>query len=92
MYELRPYQRDAVSAVDTRTDGKIRAALREALPDTTKIIIAQRVLSVQDANRIIVMEGGTVNAVGTHEELLKLGGIYRRTYDIQASVEGGEAV
>ena len=68
---------DATSAVDTRTDARIRSALRQSLPDTTKIIIAQRILSVRDADRIIVMEGGTINATGTHEELLRTCEIYQ---------------
>ena len=79
---------DATSAVDTRTDARIRAALRRNFPNTTKIIIAQRVLSVQDADRIVVMENGAVNAVGTHEELLSACEIYREIYDSQG--KGGE--
>ena len=62
---------DSTSAVDTRTDALIRKGFREFIPETTKIIIAQRVASVQDADRIIVMEGGRIDAIGTHEELME---------------------
>lgn len=62
---------DSTSAVDTKTDAQIRKALREYIPETTKIIIAQRISSVQDADRILVMDGGTICNIGTHEELLK---------------------
>lgn len=68
---------DSTSAVDTRTDAQIRKALREYIPETTKIIIAQRISSVQDADRILVMDGGTICNIGTHEELLKTSEIYR---------------
>ncbi|MDD2189249.1 MAG: ABC transporter ATP-binding protein [Eubacteriales bacterium] len=74
---------DSTSAVDTKTDAMIRRALREELPDTTKIIISQRVSSVEDADKIIVLEGGMINAVGKHSELLKTNEIYREIYESQ---------
>ena len=74
---------DSTSAVDTRTDAKIRKALREYIPETTKIIIAQRISSVEDADRIIVMENGRINGIGNHEELLKSNEIYREIYTSQ---------
>ena len=74
---------DSTSAVDTATDAKIRRAFREEIPDTTKLIIAQRISSVQDADRIIVMEDGKVNGFGTHEELLEQNDIYREVYESQ---------
>ena len=78
---------DSTSAVDTKTDALIRRAMREEIPDTTKIIIAQRVSSVQDADHIIVMDDGKISAYGTHEELLKSSDIYREVYESQ--VKGG---
>lgn len=71
---------DSTSAVDTKTDGKIRKAMREYIPETTKIIIAQRTASVEDADRIIVMEGGRIHAIGTHAELMESNDIYREIY------------
>ena len=81
---------DSTSAVDTKTDALIRKAMRDFIPATTKIIIAQRTASVQDASRIIVMEGGAVNAIGTHDELMAAGGIYREIYTSQNQAGGGD--
>ena len=78
---------DSTSAVDTKTDALIRQAFREEIPDTTKIIIAQRVSSVEDADVIIVMDNGEINGIGTSEELLKTNAIYREVYESQ--VKGG---
>ena len=91
---------DSTSAVDTATDAKIRKAFASEIPDTTKIIIAQRIASVQNADRIIVMEDGKVDGFGTHEELLANNEIYREVYESQTgggsgdfdeNVDGGEA-
>ena len=79
---------DSTSAVDTTTDAKIRKAFREEIPDTTKLIIAQRISSVQDADRIIVMEEGGVNGFDTHENLLKNNEIYREVYESQTRSGG----
>lgn len=76
---------DSTSAVDTATDAKIRRAFREEIPNTTKIIIAQRVSSIQDADRILIMNEGKLDAVGTHEELLANNTIYREVYEAQTS-------
>ena len=74
---------DSTSAVDTRTDALIRKAMREEIPDTTKIIIAQRISSVEDADVIIVLDDGTINGIGTHEELLSTNAIYSEVYTSQ---------
>ncbi|MBR6015029.1 MAG: ABC transporter ATP-binding protein, partial [Firmicutes bacterium] len=78
---------DSTSAVDVGTDALIRQAFRTEIPNTTKLIIAQRISSVQDADRIIVMDEGGINAVGTHDELLEKCEIYREIYESQ--VKGG---
>ena len=86
---------DSTSAVDTATDAKIRRAFAQEIPDTTKFIIAQRVSSVQDADRILVMDDGQISGFGTHEELLNSNAIYREVYESQTNGggdfdEGGE--
>ena len=79
---------DSTSAVDTRTDASIRQAFREEIPNTTKLIIAQRIASVQDADMIIVLDNGQISAVGNHEELMQTSQIYREVYDSQQ--KGGQ--
>ena len=79
---------DSTSAVDTKTDSLIRKAFREEIPNTTKIIIAQRISSVQDADKIIVLDNGKINGIGNHDELLKTNEIYREVYESQ--VKGGD--
>ena len=79
---------DSTSAVDTATDAKIRKAFREEIPGTTKIIIAQRISSVQDADRILVLDNGQINGLGTHEELLKTNAIYQEVYNSQTQSSG----
>ena len=82
---------DSTSAVDTKTDALIREGLRSYLPATTKIIIAQRITSVEDADRIIVLDGGRIDAIGTHQQLLKTNKIYREVYDSQQKGGGEDA-
>ena len=79
---------DSTSAVDTKTDALIRAGFKEYIPETTKIIIAQRIASVQDADLILVMNNGKIDCMGTHEELLNTSEIYREVYEQQTT--GGE--
>ena len=81
---------DSTSAVDTATDAKIRKAFREEIPGTTKIIIAQRISSVQDADRILVLDTGQINGLGTHEELLKTNTIYQEVYNSQTQGGSGD--
>ena len=80
---------DSTSAVDTHTDAMIRKAFREEIPETTKLIIAQRVSSVQDADKIIVLNDGQIDGIGTHEELMENNAIYREVYESQQ--KGGDA-
>jgi ATP-binding cassette subfamily B protein len=87
---------DSTSAVDTKTDALIRQAFAEEIPDTTKIIIAQRVASVEHADKILVLEGGKILEMGNHDQLMELGGVYKEIYDAQTkggdeNAEGGEA-
>lgn len=82
---------DSTSAVDTHTDAMIRQAFREEIPDTTKIIIAQRVASVQDADQIVVLDGGKIADVGTHDELMKQSAIYREVFESQQKGESADA-
>ena len=79
---------DSTSAVDTKTDALIRKAFREEIPNTTKIIIAQRVSSIEDADKIIVLNEGKIDGIGTSEELLKTNEIYREVYESQ--MKGGD--
>ena len=87
---------DSTSAVDTKTDALIRHAFAEEIPDTTKIIIAQRVSSVEHADKIIVLDGGKIIACGSHEQLMQDSDVYREIYEVQTKScaqeqEGGEA-
>ena len=79
---------DSTSAVDTKTDRLIRKGLKEDLPNMTKIVIAQRISSIEDADQIIIMDNGQINAIGTHEELLKSNKIYQEVYYTQNRVGG----
>lgn len=79
---------DSTSAVDTKTDALIRKSFKESIPDTTKIIIAQRISSVEDADKIIVLNDGKIDGIGTHEELLKTNEIYKEVYECQVKGAG----
>ena len=79
---------DSTSAVDTKTDALIRKAFREEIPDTTKLIIAQRISSVQNADRILVLDQGRISGMGTHDELLRTNEIYRDIYRLQQKGAG----
>ena len=79
---------DSTSAVDTATDARIRKAFKEAIPGTTKLIIAQRISSICDADKIIIMDEGQVMGFGSHEELLKSSEIYREVYESQTAGSG----
>jgi ATP-binding cassette subfamily B protein len=79
---------DSTSAVDTHTESLIRKAFREDLPETTKIIIAQRISSVRDADRIVVLDNGRISGVGTHDQLMETNEIYREVYESQ--MKGGD--
>ena len=79
---------DSTSAVDTATDAKIRKAFKEEIPNTTTLIIAQRISSVQESDKIIVLNNGKIESIGTHEELLKSSPIYKEVYESQT--KGGE--
>ncbi|HIY05777.1 MAG TPA: ABC transporter ATP-binding protein/permease, partial [Candidatus Evtepia faecigallinarum] len=81
---------DSTSAVDTKTDALIRRAFREEIPETTKLIIAQRVSSVQDADLIVLLDGGRIAATGTHEELLRSNPIYQEIYTSQQKGEDAQ--
>lgn len=81
---------DSTSAVDTKTDAKIRAALRTEIPETTKFIIAQRISSIQDADLILVLDGGAINGMGTHEILLSSNQIYQEVYYSQNRTGGAD--
>ena len=82
---------DSTSAVDTKTDSLIRQGLASSLKDTTKIIIGQRISSIQDADRIVVMNDGKIDAIGIHQELIETNAIYREVYDMQTQGKGGQA-
>ncbi|MFA7032345.1 MAG: ABC transporter ATP-binding protein, partial [Bacilli bacterium] len=81
---------DSTSAVDTKTDRLIRKGLKDDLPDMTKIVIAQRISSIEEADQIIIMNDGKINAIGTHDELIKSNIIYQEVYHTQNRVGGNE--
>ena len=79
---------DSTSAVDTKTDRLIRKGLKEDIPETTKIVIAQRISSIEDADQIIILDNGRIDAIGTHEELIKTNAIYQEVYNTQNRIGG----
>ena len=81
---------DSTSAVDTKTDKLIRKGLKEDLPHMTKIVIAQRISSIEDADQIIIMDDGHIDAIGTHQELLKNNDIYKEVYYTQNKIGGAQ--
>ena len=81
---------DSTSAVDTKTDAMLRESMAQSIPGTTKLIIAQRISSVQDCDKIIVIDNGVINGVGTHDELLKTNTIYREVYESQVKGDDKE--
>ena len=81
---------DSTSAVDTKTDALIRKGLKETMPETTKIIIAQRISSIQDADKIVVLDNGTINGIGSHEELMKTNAIYKDIFETQNKTGGND--
>ena len=81
---------DSTSAVDTKTDKLIRMGLKNDLPAMTKIVIAQRISSIEDADQIIIVDDGKINAIGTHEQLLKSNAIYQEVYNTQNRVGGDQ--
>ena len=81
---------DSTSAVDTKTDALIRKGLKNTMPETTKIIIAQRISSIQDADKIVVLDNGTINGIGSHEELLKTNAIYKDIFETQNKTGGND--
>ena len=81
---------DSTSAVDTKTDKLIRKGLKNDLPKMTKIVIAQRISSIEDADQIIIMDNGRINAIGTHAELLKTNEIYQEVYNTQNAIGGNK--
>ena len=81
---------DSTSAVDTKTDKLIRKGLKNDLPEMTKIVIAQRISSIEDADQIIIMDNGQINAIGTHDELLKNNEIYQEVYNTQNAIGGNK--
>ena len=81
---------DSTSAVDTKTDSLIQTAFKTEIPDTTKIIIAQRISSIENCDKIVVMDNGQIDGIGTHEELLKNNEIYKEVFESQTQEKGSD--